>query len=142
MAWRYPYLKHIIGRPAVDGGQCVRLVQHYIPEIGHTSTWDRGEQVIKSMHLARGMAIANFTQAGNWPTRRNRFLHYHPDARPRQCGAGISHLSSLSGRRENQRSTASGTTTSAILIHGTMSMLSGSGIAASLLLLRTLFGGA
>jgi hypothetical protein len=67
MSWRYEFTKHIVGLPSVDGGQCVRLVQHYIPEIGHTSTWEKGELVIASKVLMRGMAIANFNEAGRWP---------------------------------------------------------------------------
>jgi hypothetical protein len=67
MSWRYAYSKHIARLGPVDGGQCVRLVQHFIPEIGHTSTWEKGELVIASKLLMRGLAIANFDAAGNWP---------------------------------------------------------------------------
>jgi hypothetical protein len=45
-----PFVYHgatfLEGKPKVDGGECARLVQHYISYIGHTSTWRPGENVI------------------------------------------------------------------------------------------------
>jgi hypothetical protein len=45
-----PFVYHgatfLEGKPKVDGGECARLVQHYISYIRHTSTWRPGENVI------------------------------------------------------------------------------------------------
>lgn len=59
----------------VDGGECARLVQHYIPHIGRTSTWAPGERVMDVLASGRriepGTAIATFVN-GRYPTHGHR----------------------------------------------------------------------
>lgn len=59
----------------VDGGECARLVQHYIRHIGHTSTWRPGERVIDVLAAGRkiepGTAIATFVD-GRYPNHGHR----------------------------------------------------------------------
>lgn len=44
----------------VDTGECARLVQMYLPHIGHTTTWKPGERVVDI--LERGGQI----EARSW----------------------------------------------------------------------------
>jgi hypothetical protein len=58
------------GKPKVDGGECARLVQHYLLGIGVTSSWRPGENVIDVLASDRkiesGTAIATFVN-GRYP---------------------------------------------------------------------------
>jgi hypothetical protein len=62
----YRQVKQLAGQPKVDGGECVRLVQHYTG-VGHTSRWRQGERVLESKSIAPGTVIANFSSQGRWP---------------------------------------------------------------------------
>lgn len=66
MPYVYREVKKLEGQPKVDGGECVRLVQHYAGA-GHTSTWRQGERVLDSKVIPVGTVIANFTHQGRWP---------------------------------------------------------------------------
>lgn len=63
------------GKPKVGGGECARLVQHYVPGIGLTSTWRPGENVIDVLasgrSIPRGTAIATFVN-GRYPNQGRR----------------------------------------------------------------------
>jgi hypothetical protein len=62
MPFIYRNVIHLEQKPKVDGGECARLVQHYLAHIGQTSTWRPGENVIDV--LASGRQIE--------PERRSR----------------------------------------------------------------------
>jgi hypothetical protein len=61
--------------PKVATGECARLVQMYVPQIGHTSTWKPGERVIDVLErggqIESGTAIATFVN-GRYPTAGHR----------------------------------------------------------------------
>lgn len=55
--------------PLVDGGDCVKLIKHFIPALANVSakkSWRPGERVLDARHLARGTAIATFID-GRYP---------------------------------------------------------------------------
>jgi hypothetical protein len=56
-------------QPKVDGGECVRLVQHYT-QVGPTSTWRQGPRVLDEAIIEEGTVIANFNKQGRWPGKR------------------------------------------------------------------------
>jgi hypothetical protein len=70
MPFVYRSTVHLEGRPKVDGGECARLVQHYLSGIGPTSTWRAGENVIDVLasgrQIEQGTAIATFVD-GRYP---------------------------------------------------------------------------
>lgn len=81
----YSDVKKLQGEPKVDGGECVRLVQHYT-NVGHTSTWRQGERVMDVTFLALGTVIANFTREGRWPGKKKGnhaalFIEFGPRGR-------------------------------------------------------------
>lgn len=48
-------------------GECARLVQLLVPEIGYTGRWQRGPRVMDSPHLLPGTVVANFKLVdGKW----------------------------------------------------------------------------
>lgn len=59
----------------VGGGECARLVQHYLPRVGHTSTWVPGERVIEVLQaggkIEPGTAVAVFVN-GRYPASGHR----------------------------------------------------------------------
>jgi hypothetical protein len=63
------------GKPKVDGGECVRLIQHYLFGIGTTSSWRPGENVIDVLASGRKIeqwtAIATFVN-GRFPANGYR----------------------------------------------------------------------
>jgi hypothetical protein len=65
----------LAGKPKVDGGECARLVQHYLPHIGHTSTWKPGERVLdvlmRGNKIEPGTAVATFVK-GRYPHAGHR----------------------------------------------------------------------
>lgn len=71
----YPDALRLEGKPKVDGGECARLVQHYITGVGPTSSWRQGENVIDVLASGRtippGTAIANFVD-GHYPQHGHR----------------------------------------------------------------------
>ncbi len=51
----------------IANGQCARLPQVLVPEVGHTSGWIRGPRVLDSRDLLPGTVIANFKLVdGRW----------------------------------------------------------------------------
>jgi hypothetical protein len=70
MPFVYRSAIHLEQQPKVDGGECARLVQHYILHMGHTSTWRAGENVIDVLasgrQIEQGTAIATFVN-GRFP---------------------------------------------------------------------------
>lgn len=58
-------------KPKVDGGECARLIQHFLPQIGQTALWKPGENVIDVLasgrQIEQGTAIATFVN-GRYPT--------------------------------------------------------------------------
>jgi hypothetical protein len=61
--------------PKVDTGECARLVQHYLPNIGHTTTWKPGERVLDVLmrggRIEPGTAVATFVR-GRYPQSGHR----------------------------------------------------------------------
>ena len=68
MSHVYSNVRALGGKPKVDGGECVRLVQHYT-NVGPTTTWRPGERVLDAKDIEPGTVIANFTRAGRWSGR-------------------------------------------------------------------------
>jgi hypothetical protein len=62
----YREVAKLQGADKVDGGECVRLVQHFT-KVGHTTTWRMGERVLDARTIPIGTVIANFTKQGRWP---------------------------------------------------------------------------
>jgi hypothetical protein len=60
----------LVGKPLAGNGQCVALVQKYLPEIGHTSTWRAGPRVqdLTRDEIRIGTVIGNM-EHGRWPGR-------------------------------------------------------------------------
>lgn len=83
MSYVYPSARQLEGKPKVDGGECARLVQHFLPHIGLTSRWRPGENVIDIIASGRkipeGTAIANFVN-GRYPTSGARHAAFFLDA--------------------------------------------------------------
>lgn len=71
----FPDALRLEGKPKVAGGECARLVQHFIPGIGLTSSWRPGENVIDVLASGRtipqGTAIATFVN-GRYPNHGRR----------------------------------------------------------------------
>ena len=68
MPFVYSNVDALDNTPKVGGGQCARLVQHYIPGIGVTTSWRAGAEVVGNTTLARGTAIATFVN-GRYPNQ-------------------------------------------------------------------------
>ena len=64
----------------VDTGECVRLVQVMLPQVGHTSTWRPGERVLdvlaRGENIPPGTAVATFVN-GRLPTDGNRHAAFY-----------------------------------------------------------------
>jgi hypothetical protein len=75
MPFIYRNVIHLEQKPKVDGGECARLVQHYLAHIGQTSTWRPGENVIDVLASGRqiepGTAIGTFVK-GRYPSGGHR----------------------------------------------------------------------
>lgn len=56
----------------VDGGECARLIQHFLPQVGQTACWKPGENVIDVLarggRIEQGTAIATFVN-GRYPAQ-------------------------------------------------------------------------
>ena len=67
----------------VDTGECARLVQMYVPQIGHTSTWKPGERVIDVLErggkIEPGTAVATFVK-GRYPSSGHRHAAFYEGA--------------------------------------------------------------
>ena len=62
----YSDVRKLQDQPKVDGGECVRLAQHYT-NVGPTSVWRPGERVLDAKFIPPGTVIANFNKKGRWP---------------------------------------------------------------------------
>jgi hypothetical protein len=75
MPYIYPRSTLLDKTAKVDGGECARLAQHFIPQIGHTSIWKPGARVMDVLasggKIERGTAIATFVN-GRYPTHGKR----------------------------------------------------------------------
>jgi hypothetical protein len=64
----------------VDTGECARLVQMYLPHIGHTTTWKPGERVVDILErggqIEPGTAIATFVN-GRYPQAGHRHAAFY-----------------------------------------------------------------
>lgn len=64
----------------VGGGECARLVQHYLPQIGHTTMWVPGERLLDVLESGRkiekGTAVATFVK-GRYPTHGHRHTAFY-----------------------------------------------------------------
>ena len=80
MPFRYWSYFALEGWAKVDTGECARLVQVYIPQIGHTSTWRPGERVLDVLArggaIEPGTAVANFVN-GRYPTAGHRHAAFY-----------------------------------------------------------------
>jgi hypothetical protein len=69
MAFVYHGALSLQKKPKVDGGECARLVQHFIAHIGQTQFWKPGENVIDVLasgrQIVQGTAIATFVDGRN-----------------------------------------------------------------------------
>ena len=79
MPFRYWAFYTLAGQLKVDTGECARLVQVMVPQVGHTSTWRPGERVhdvlARGGTIEPGTAVATFVN-GRFPTAG------HPHATP------------------------------------------------------------
>lgn len=64
----------------VDTGECARLIQMYIPQLGHTSTWKPGARVVDILErggkIESGTAIATFVK-GRYPIAGHRHAAFY-----------------------------------------------------------------
>jgi hypothetical protein len=75
MPYRYWAWFTLTDMPKVDTDECARLVQMYIPQLSHTTTWKPGEGVIDILErggkIESGTAVATFVK-GRYPTCDHR----------------------------------------------------------------------
>ncbi len=75
MPFVYREFRKLVGLPKVDGGECARLVQHFMSNIGTTSHWKAGERVLDIIASGRklepGTAVATFVK-GRFPNSGHR----------------------------------------------------------------------
>jgi hypothetical protein len=80
MPFRYWAWFTLTDMPKVDTGECARLVQMYIPQLGHTTTWKPGERVIDILErggkIESGTAVATFVK-GRFPTSGHRHAAFY-----------------------------------------------------------------
>lgn len=80
MSYVYHGVLSLEQKPQVDGGECARLVQHYLPGIGVTVSWRPGENVVDMLASGRqiepGTAIATFIN-GRYPTSGHRHAAFY-----------------------------------------------------------------
>lgn len=80
MPFRYYAWTSLAGKPKVDTGECVRLVQVMVPQVGHTSTWRPGERVLDVLTrggtIPPGTAVATFVN-GRYPTAGRRHAAFY-----------------------------------------------------------------
>jgi hypothetical protein len=58
----------LVGKPLAGDGECVALVQKYVPDIGHTTMWKAGARVVElgSAEIRIGTVIGTM-ENGKWP---------------------------------------------------------------------------
>ena len=80
MPFRYWSYFALEGWAKVDSGECARLVQVYVPQVGHTSTWRPGERVpdvlARGGKIPPGTAVATFVN-GRYPTAGHRHAAFY-----------------------------------------------------------------
>jgi hypothetical protein len=80
MPFRYWAFFTLPGQLKVDTGECARLVQVMVPQIGHTSTWRPGERVLDVLArggtIESGTAVATFVN-GRYPTAGHRHAAFY-----------------------------------------------------------------
>jgi hypothetical protein len=68
------------GWAKVDTGECARLVQVMVPQVGHTSIWRPGERVLDVLarggKIPPGTAVATFVN-GRYPTAGHRHAAFY-----------------------------------------------------------------
>lgn len=68
------------GWTKVDTGECARLVQVMVPQVGHTSTWRPGERVLDVLarggKIPPGTAVATFVN-GRYPAAGHRHAAFY-----------------------------------------------------------------
>lgn len=66
----YHSAQNLVGKPLAGDGECVALVQKYLPEIGHTTTWKAGPRVVElaNSEIKIGTVIGTM-ENGKWPGR-------------------------------------------------------------------------
>ena len=66
--------------PKVATGECARLVQMYVPQLGPTNSWKPGERVIDILgrggKIEPGTAVATFVK-GRYPTAGHRHAAFY-----------------------------------------------------------------
>jgi hypothetical protein len=64
----FPDILKLVGQPMVDTGECVALIQHFMPAVGPTNMWAQGEQAARVKKLKMGTVLANFDpKTKRWP---------------------------------------------------------------------------
>ena len=80
MPFVYQNITALQNKPQVENGECVRLVQHFLPNVGHTTTWRPSERVIDVLErggqIASGTAVATFVN-GRYPTVGHKHAGLH-----------------------------------------------------------------
>jgi hypothetical protein len=80
MPFRYWAFFTLPGQLKVDTGECARLVQVMVPQLGHTSTWRPGERVFDILTrggiIEPGTAVATFVN-GRYPTAGHRHAAFY-----------------------------------------------------------------
>jgi hypothetical protein len=88
----YQNVSALQGKDQVENGECVRLVQHFLPHVGHTSTWRPGERVIDILerggHIEQGTAVSTFVN-GRYPTGAHKHAGFY-DGVVTSCAAKTS----------------------------------------------------
>lgn len=64
----YPDAQSLVGKPLAGNGECVALVQRYLPNIGHTTTWRAGARVVElgNSEIRIGTVVGTM-ENGKWP---------------------------------------------------------------------------
>jgi hypothetical protein len=66
----YHDAQSLVGKPLAGNGECVALVQKYLPGIGHTTTWKAGPRVVELGNNDIGIGtVIGTMENGKWPGR-------------------------------------------------------------------------
>ena len=68
----YHDAQSLVGKPLAGNGECVTLVQKYLPAIGHTTTWKAGARVVElgNNDIQIGTVIGTM-EDGKWPGKEH-----------------------------------------------------------------------
>jgi hypothetical protein len=92
------------GKAPVGNGDCVPLVQHYMPHIGPTSSWSPGLRVMDTVHLPVGTVIATFENGRYLNKKKGNhacfFLEYGPTSQTTGKPMFIRVMDQWIGRKE------------------------------------------